>query len=57
MPADFLRCIRDGGRVRTKSLPDNKYIRICFLGGKSYAGESQTRKSAKAFIKHEMEKK
>ena len=57
MPADFLRCIKDGGRVRTKELSGNKYMRICFKDGKSYAGEPQTRKSAKSFIKHEMEKK
>lgn len=57
MPADFLKCVRDGGRVRTKSLPDNKYLRICFLHGKSYEGEVKERKSAKAFIKPLMEKR
>lgn len=43
MPADFLKCVKDGGRVRTKSLGDNKYMRICFIGGKSYSGEVMTK--------------
>ena len=55
-PQGFLKCVREDGRVRTKSLPENKYIRICFKDGKSYSGEVETRKSAKSFIKHEMEK-
>ena len=53
MPADFDKCIRDGGRVRTKSLPDNKFMRICFKGGKSFSGEVKTRASAKSFNKME----
>jgi len=51
MPAEFERCVRNGGRVRTKSLSDNRYIKICYLNGKSYAGETHERKSAKAFIR------
>ena len=43
MPQDFLKCVKAGGRVRTKSLKDNKFIRICFKDGKSYSGEVQTR--------------
>jgi len=39
MPEDFLNCVKKGGRVRTKKLKDGKYIKICFLKGKSYAGE------------------
>lgn len=39
MPEDFLRCVNAGGRVRTKKLSGGKYIRICFLKGKSYASE------------------
>lgn len=39
MPADFERCIKNGGKVRTKTLSGGKYMRICFLNGKSYAGE------------------
>lgn len=39
MPADFERCVANGGRVRTKTLSGGRYIHICFLDGKSYAGE------------------
>ena len=44
MPRDFERCVKNGGRVRRKTLKDNKYINICFLNGKSYAGEVKTKK-------------
>lgn len=47
MPAAFELCRKNGGRVRTKSLSKNRYIRICFLNGKSYAGETRTVKSRK----------
>ena len=43
MPASFDKCVSDGGRVRTKSLKDGKYIRVCFLNGKSYPGEVKTK--------------
>lgn len=39
MPEAFDKCVRDGGRVRTRKLKGGKYIHICFLKGKSYAGE------------------
>jgi len=45
MPADFYWCISHGGRVRTKKLSGNKYIHICYLEGKSYAGEVKTKKN------------
>ncbi len=32
MPEEFQRCVDKGGKVRTKSLPDNKFIRISYLG-------------------------
>jgi hypothetical protein len=38
MPADFEKCVRQGGRVRTKSMGGGKYMHICFKDGKSYAG-------------------
>jgi hypothetical protein len=47
MPAGFLKCVKNGGRVRTKNLGNGKYIHICFIGGKSYAGEPKTRKGVK----------
>lgn len=46
MPAAFDNCVRKGGRVRTKKLKGGKYIHLCFLGGKSYAGEVKKKKSA-----------
>jgi len=39
MPEDFERCVRQGGRVRRKTLSGGRYINICYKGGKSYAGE------------------
>jgi len=44
MPADFNKCVSDGGRVRTKSLSGGKYMHICFINGKSYAGEVHKKK-------------
>lgn len=39
MPKEFDMCVNNGGKVRTKSLGNGEYIRMCFLNGKSYAGE------------------
>lgn len=44
MPKAFEKCVAQGGRVRTKKLPNGKYIHICFKDGKSYAGEVKTKK-------------
>lgn len=35
----------EGGRVRTKTLGGGQYVRICYAGGKSYAGETHRRQS------------
>ena len=43
MPAAFERCVKAGGRVRTKELGNGKYMHICFMGGKSYAGYVKTK--------------
>ena len=43
MPIAFNKCVKQGGRVRTKSLSENRYMHICFLNGKSYAGEVKTK--------------
>jgi len=51
MPENFNRCVSAGGRVRTKTLSDGKYMRICFKDGKSYAGEVKVGKSAKTKAK------
>lgn len=44
MPAGFLKCVREGGKVRTRKLSGGKYQRICYKGKKSYAGEVKTKK-------------
>ncbi len=41
MPADFDKCIADGGKVRTKRLNSKEYVRFCILGGKSYRGHTK----------------
>ena len=47
MPVAFTECVKNGGRVRTKKLSGGKYIHICFLNGKSYAGEVRTAEKSK----------
>ena len=40
MPADFDKCVADGGRVRTMPLKGERYLHICYdKNGKSHAGE------------------
>lgn len=39
MPKEFNKCVSKGGKVRTKKVGNNSYMHICFLDGKSYAGE------------------
>jgi hypothetical protein len=43
MPESFDKCVREGGKVITKTLKNGKYIHICYKGGKSYAGEVKTK--------------
>ena len=43
MPKDFDECRRRGGRIRTKTLSGGRFMHICFLNGKSYAGEVKTK--------------
>lgn len=50
-PAAFEKCIKDGGRVRTKQLSGGRYMHICFKDGKSYAGEVKKGKQALEKIK------
>jgi hypothetical protein len=45
MPKEFESCVSRGGRVRTKKVGKDKYMRICFIDGKSYAGEVKQKKS------------
>ena len=46
MPADFEKCVRNKGRVRTVSGPSKhhglgpgEYIHYCYLEGESFRGE------------------
>lgn len=47
MPADFLKCVADGGKVITKDLGNGEYIKICFKDGKSYPGETMKKEIQK----------
>lgn len=44
MPEAFERCVRSGGRVRTKTLKGGRYMHVCFKDGKSYAGHVKKKK-------------
>ncbi len=47
MPKGFDDCIKNGGKVKTKNLKNNKYIRICYdKKGNSHAGEVTTKKKS-----------
>lgn len=48
MPKAFEDCVKNGGRVRTKKLKNDRYIRICYdKNGNSYAGEVMVTKKNK----------
>ena len=48
MPKDFLNCIRDGGKVVTKSLSGGKYIKLCKdKSGKWHKSEVHKRQDSK----------
>lgn len=44
MPEAFDKCIKKGGKVRTKKLSGGRYMYICYLNGKSYTGEVHKKK-------------
>ena len=44
MPQAYLDCIKRGGRVRSKRISKTEYVPICFIDGKSFAGEKKTYK-------------
>ena len=55
MPAAFERCLRAGGKIRTKKLPDGSYMKICVRpggakgpkGGRTVGGEIHKKKKEK----------
>lgn len=44
MPKGFEMCRKKGGRIRTKKLSKGRYMHVCLLNGKSYAGEVKKKK-------------
>lgn len=45
MPADFDKCVNEGGRVRTMPLSKGRYMHVCYdKNNKSHAGEVKTKK-------------
>jgi len=55
MPAAFERCLKAGGKIRTKKLGDGSYMKICVLprgkkgsrGGRTVGGEVHKKKKEK----------
>jgi len=45
MPKKFLDCVRNNGKVITKAVNADQYIRICYPrdGGQSVSGEVKTK--------------
>jgi hypothetical protein len=48
-PQDFNDCVASGGKVVTKNLKGNRYIRICYKNGTSYKGEVKKRKNTSSY--------
>ena len=44
MPAGFTKCLKQGGKVRRIKPNKSTYINICYIGGKSYSGETHKMK-------------
>ena len=44
-PKAFEDCVKNGGRVRTMPVKGGRYMRICYLNGKSHAGEVKTKET------------
>ncbi len=39
MPEAFEKCQKNGGHIRRITLKGGRYMNICYLNGKSFAGE------------------
>jgi len=46
-PAAFDQCVAEKGRVRTITLKNNRFMKICYKDGKSHAGEVHKSKDKK----------
>ena len=45
MPAAFDECVKAGGRVITQTLPEGRYLHICYdTAGQAHAGHVKKRK-------------
>lgn len=57
MPKDFMDCVKNKGRVVTKSLKGNRYVKICYgKDGKSYTGEVKLKKKTSAINDNKLSK-
>ena len=56
MPAAFENCVKKGGRVRRKTLSGGRYINICFINGKSYAGHTKKSKTKRSTVSRKVKK-
>ncbi len=45
MPEAFEKCVREGGKVITKTIKGGRDIHICYKNGKAYPGEVKTKKA------------
>jgi len=44
MPEDFDKCVKGGGKVRTKTISASEYMHICIdKNGETHAGEVKTK--------------
>lgn len=48
MPKEFDDCVKRGGKVITKTIDDTKYMHICYIDGKSHAGEVKMKQQMKS---------
>lgn len=47
MSKEFLNCVKKGGYIKTIQKGNDKYQRICMIGGKTYKGEIKSKKKTK----------
>lgn len=50
MPKDFEDCVKNGGKVVTKKLKDDKYMKICYDKDGSHPGEIKTKKKEESKV-------
>ena len=55
MPAEFEKCRKQGGKIRTVTINARQYMHVCILNGKTYKGEVKTKKTVSGAEWHEKE--